>query len=122
MKCLQYQKHLKNILKRELQDSRILSGAARRRWHGNTKIGGIERRYRIVQIHQIGQIKARRAKLQLLFACDWPFAPDRAVEMNVKGFESLRLTKAERLQLSTVTQQSCFPNLCRDDRALLDGP
>ena len=59
----------------------------------------------------IGALRGASSLSNVLFACDWPFAPDRAVEMNVKGFESLRLTKAERFAIERGNAAKLFPKL-----------
>jgi predicted TIM-barrel fold metal-dependent hydrolase len=47
----------------------------------------------------------------ILFACDWPFAPDPAVAANIKGFESLTLTPAERHAVERGNAARLFPRL-----------
>jgi len=59
----------------------------------------------------IGALRAVSTLNNVLFACDWPFAPDRAVEMNVKGFEALQLTSGERHAIERGNASRLFPRL-----------
>lgn len=47
----------------------------------------------------------------VLFACDWPFAPDPAVAFNIGNFEALDLTAAERTAIERGNAASLFPRL-----------
>ena len=49
----------------------------------------------------------------VLFACDWPFAPDKAVDANISGFEALRLTTEERYAIERGNAVKLFPELLR---------
>jgi predicted TIM-barrel fold metal-dependent hydrolase len=59
----------------------------------------------------IGALRGVTTMDNVLFACDWPFAPDPAVEANIKGFESLNLAAEERYAIERGNAQKLFPQL-----------
>lgn len=61
----------------------------------------------------IGALRDLSSLENVLFACDWPFAPDKKVEMNVAGFEALRLTSAERFAIERGNAARLFPRLVK---------
>lgn len=61
----------------------------------------------------IGALRDLSSLENVLFACDWPFAPDKKVEMNVAGFEALRLTPAERIAIEHGNAARLFPRLVK---------
>ena len=50
---------------------------------------------------------------QILFGNDWPYAPDYAIELNIKGFEKLPLGAAERPAVEHTNAFSLFPRLAK---------
>jgi predicted TIM-barrel fold metal-dependent hydrolase len=61
----------------------------------------------------LGALRGMSSLTQVLFACDWPFAPDMAVAANVRAFESLPLTPAERYGIEQGNAALLFPRLVR---------
>ena len=61
--------------------------------------------------NSIGALRGVTNMDHVLFACDWPFAPDMAVKMNVTGFEALQLTPEERYAIERGTGSKLFPRL-----------
>jgi 6-methylsalicylate decarboxylase len=61
--------------------------------------------------HAIGAIRGVSNLDHVLFACDWPFAPDMAVRVNVAGFEGLKITPEERHAIERGNAARLFPNL-----------
>jgi predicted TIM-barrel fold metal-dependent hydrolase len=59
----------------------------------------------------IGALRAVSSLDHVLFACDWPFAPDPAVAMNVKGFEALKLSPEDRYSIERGNAVRLFPRL-----------
>lgn len=59
----------------------------------------------------IGALREVSSLDHVLFACDWPFAPDVAVARNVAGFESLDLTADERHAVERGNAARLFPKL-----------
>jgi predicted TIM-barrel fold metal-dependent hydrolase len=59
----------------------------------------------------IGALRGVTSLDHVLFACDWPFAPDAAVARNVAGFESLHLTPEERYAIERGNAARLFPTL-----------
>jgi predicted TIM-barrel fold metal-dependent hydrolase len=59
----------------------------------------------------IGAIRGVSNLDHVLFACDWPFAPEMAVRVNVAGFEGLKLTPEERHAIERGNAARLFPNL-----------
>jgi hypothetical protein len=47
----------------------------------------------------------------VLFACDWPCAPDAAVASNISGFEAMSLTGAERHAIDRGNADRLLPRL-----------
>ncbi|BBX47206.1 amidohydrolase family protein [Mycobacterium cookii] len=62
----------------------------------------------------IGALRAVSSLEHVLFACDWPFAPDIAVQQNVAGFESLDLTPGERHAIERGNAARLFPTPVTD--------
>jgi 6-methylsalicylate decarboxylase len=61
----------------------------------------------------IGALRGITSLNHVLFACDWPFAPDTAVADNVNGFEALALTARERYAIERGNAASLFPRLVK---------
>lgn len=61
----------------------------------------------------IGALRGVSRLEHVLFACDWPFAPDLAVQ-NVGGFEALDLTPDERYAIERGNAARLFPKLMND--------
>jgi 6-methylsalicylate decarboxylase len=61
--------------------------------------------------HAIGAIRGVSDLNHVLFACDWPFAPEMAVRVNVGSFEGLNLTSEERHAIERGNAARLFPNL-----------
>jgi predicted TIM-barrel fold metal-dependent hydrolase len=59
----------------------------------------------------IGALRGVTDLQHVLFACDWPFAPDHAVQLNIAGFEALDLTTAERYAIERGNAARLFPKL-----------
>ena len=59
----------------------------------------------------IGAIRGVSNLDHVLFACDWPFAPDMAVRVNVAGFEGLKITPEERHAIERGNAARLFPTL-----------
>lgn len=59
----------------------------------------------------IGALRAVSDLDHVLFACDWPYAPDPAVRMNIAGFEALALSGAERFAIAQGNALRLFPRL-----------
>ena len=59
----------------------------------------------------IGALRGMSSLDHVLFACDWPFAPDAAVQANIRGFEALDLTSAERYAIERGNAARLFPKL-----------
>jgi predicted TIM-barrel fold metal-dependent hydrolase len=59
----------------------------------------------------IGALRAVSSLDHVLFACDWPFAPDFGVAQNVAGFESLDLTADVRYAIERGNAERLFPRL-----------
>jgi predicted TIM-barrel fold metal-dependent hydrolase len=57
----------------------------------------------------IGALRAISSLDHVLFACDWPFAPDPAVKMNIEGFKGLNLTSVERHSIERSNAEALFP-------------
>jgi predicted TIM-barrel fold metal-dependent hydrolase len=64
--------------------------------------------------YAIGALRGITDLNHVLFACDWPFAPDAAVISNVTGFEGLSLTTTERTAIERTTAEQLFPSLVSD--------
>lgn len=63
--------------------------------------------------NSIGALRGVTSLDHVLFACDWPFAPDPAVADNVNGFEALALTAKERYAIERGNAASLFPRLVK---------
>jgi predicted TIM-barrel fold metal-dependent hydrolase len=63
----------------------------------------------------IGALRGVTTMNNVLFACDWPFAPDMAVDANVKGFEALQLTPEERYAIERGNALKLFPGALTTD-------
>ena len=61
----------------------------------------------------IGALRGVTTMNNVLFACDWPFAPDMAVDANIRGFEALQLTAEERYAIERGNAVKLFPELIR---------
>ena len=61
--------------------------------------------------NSLGALRAMTTLDQVLFACDWPFAPDAAVAANVGGFEALVLSASERFAIERGNAERLFPRL-----------
>lgn len=61
----------------------------------------------------IGALREASSLDHVLFACDWPFAPDPAVAMNVAGFEALKITAKERYAIERGNAAKLFPALVK---------
>jgi hypothetical protein len=61
--------------------------------------------------YAIGALRGVSDLDHVLFACDWPFAPDPAVAANIAGFEALSLSPAQRSATEHGTAEGLFPNL-----------
>lgn len=61
--------------------------------------------------YAIGALRAVSDLRHVLFACDWPFAPDAAVAANIAGFDGLTLTAAERRWIDHDNADLIFPAL-----------
>jgi predicted TIM-barrel fold metal-dependent hydrolase len=61
----------------------------------------------------IGALRGITTMKNVLFACDWPFAPDMAVDANIKSFEALRLTDEERFAIERGNAVRLFPDLLK---------
>jgi predicted TIM-barrel fold metal-dependent hydrolase len=61
--------------------------------------------------YAIGALRGVSNLEHVLFACDWPFAPDAAVAANISGFEALSLTGAERHAIERGNAERLFPKL-----------
>jgi predicted TIM-barrel fold metal-dependent hydrolase len=59
----------------------------------------------------MGALRGVTGVEHVLFACDWPFAPDVAVQRNIAGFESLDLTPDERYAIERGNAARLFPTL-----------
>jgi predicted TIM-barrel fold metal-dependent hydrolase len=64
--------------------------------------------------YAIGALRGVTDLEHVLFACDWPFAPDPAVTANIAGFEGLSLTASERRAIERDNAQRLFPALASD--------
>jgi predicted TIM-barrel fold metal-dependent hydrolase len=63
--------------------------------------------------YAIGALREVSDLNHVLFACDWPFAPDAAVAANVAGFDGLSLTTSERFAIERGTAERLFPRILR---------
>jgi predicted TIM-barrel fold metal-dependent hydrolase len=63
----------------------------------------------------IGALRGVTTMNNVLFACDWPFAPDMAVDANIKGFEALQLTPEERYAIERGNAVKLFPGVLTTD-------
>ena len=61
--------------------------------------------------YAIGALRGISDLDPVLFACDWPFAPDAAVAADVAGFDGLMLTARERVGIDHDNAQRLFPAL-----------
>lgn len=61
----------------------------------------------------IGALREVSDMNHVLFACDWPFAPDPAVRMNVAGFEQLKISDVERYAIERGNAERLFPALVK---------
>jgi predicted TIM-barrel fold metal-dependent hydrolase len=61
--------------------------------------------------YAIGALRGVTDLDHVLFACDWPFAPDPAVASNITGFEALSLSTKERRAIERGTAERLFPGL-----------
>jgi predicted TIM-barrel fold metal-dependent hydrolase len=61
----------------------------------------------------IGALRHISSLQNVLFACDWPFAPPPAIASNVNGFEALKLTAAERVGIERGNAARLFPQLVK---------
>lgn len=59
--------------------------------------------------YAIGALRGMSDLEHVVFACDWPYAPDTAVAVNVANFEDLDLTDAERKSIDRENAASLFP-------------